>query len=60
MIAASGVFRSWEMDVSRAERSRSASTRRFGLVQILAQMDALDRDCRLIHQRVEQAGVDPE
>ena len=51
---ASGVLRSCEIEVSSAERSRSASTVRLAR-RVLDQMDALDRQRRLVDQRVEQA-----
>ena len=53
--AASGVLRSWEIDVSSADRSRSVSDRALHPVDVLDQADALDRQRGLIDQGIQQA-----
>ena len=54
MIDASGVRRSWEIDVRSEARSRSVSACRRACVDTLRQLRALDRDSRLVGQRIEQ------
>ena len=54
-MAASGVFRSCEIEVSSAARRRSASTAAFGLIEIVHEMNALDGQRRLVDQGVKQA-----
>ena len=57
MIEASGVLRSWEIEVSSAARSRSVSAVRSTAVHVLDEADALDGERGLVHQRVEQAAL---
>ena len=54
-MAASGVRRSCEIEVSSAERSRSVSAASSARVDVLDELDALDRERRLVGQRIEQA-----
>ena len=55
MMEASGVFRSCEIEVSSAERMRSVSPVTCASSMPAAERDALDRDRRLVRQRIEQA-----
>ena len=54
-IEASGVRRSCEIEVSRAERSRSVSTCKPSLMQVAGQVDPLDRQRGLVGERIQQA-----
>ena len=56
-IAASGVRRSCEIEVSSAERSRSVSTPRLTRSDVLDEVHALDRERRLVDERVEQPAL---
>ena len=53
-IDASGVRRSCEIDVSSAARSRSVSADQASAIHVLDQIDPLDRQRRLVGQRIEQ------
>ena len=52
--AASGVFRSWEIEVSSAERKRSVSAARSTRSISSTSLHPLDRERALVEQRVEQ------
>ena len=57
MIEASGVRRSCDTEVSRAERSRSRSALRRASSMSSARVQALDGDRRLVDQRIEQPAL---